>query len=202
MPAKVPMSAAAGIAALGGLRSAGGITPASLAKLVADIGILEKVTSEQVDELIKALLEVTAQILIDLTPSDTGNMMNNWFFTQRSKSPEYKDGVQNSSREAATNRLVTQVNSLYKDRVLSHFTNNSPYCLEVEFGGYPIRPDLVFPKRTAAIKAKQREREKRGTSGQTHIGGFTQRAPQGIVRVAARELEAKFVRKMRILINN
>ena len=148
---------------------------------------VKKALNESSDRLNSDLREVYMWGLgeiVDVAPvhfKDGGRLKNNFFLTQKTPSSRTTD----TASEAGSNSH-SQITKMPKD-VLNktiYFTNNLPYANLVEYGGYPL---------------------KRVQGGGTYIGngkrqylsqgGYSQQAPEGMVRVNIKRMQAR-IRKL------
>jgi hypothetical protein len=93
--------------------------------------------------------------VIKSTPVDEGRARGNWFVTQNSPSSSEGSGTENKGPAyVLTNTNATMFGTKW------FLTNNLPYILKLEFGGYGTKnPVDVTPQ------------------------GFSKQAPQGMVRI-------------------
>lgn len=110
------------------------------------------------------------------TPVDKGVLRNNWFADiGRARTNTTTSGDPSGSNTLARIQAVLQGVDLDKDVFL---TNNLPYAAVVEFGGYPESPS--------------------GGAGKTS-GGYSLKAPEGMVRINAanwKQIVKRNVRKV------
>lgn len=96
------------------------------------------------------------------TPVDKGVLRNNWFASIGRPSDEKTEST-DPSGQGTIAKINSVLNSLDLDRDV-FLTNNLPYAVVIEFGGYPESPS--------------------GGEGRTS-GGFSLKAPEGMVRINA-----------------
>lgn len=93
---------------------------------------------------------------VDTSPVDEGRFRGNWFAT--GKQPSTKVSFSTTDKEGTnTKNKISSVVMGIKDWSTFTVTNNLPYSEVIEFGGYPDGPNTA--------------------------GGFSKKAPEGVVRV-------------------
>jgi hypothetical protein len=104
--------------------------------------------------------------VIKSTPVDTGRARGNWFLTQNSPSSSKESGTQNKGPAYVfTNTNAAMFGTKW------FLTNNLPYILKLEFGGY----GTISPKKVTAQ-------------------GFSKQAPAGMVRINTARFPAQIAR--------
>lgn len=129
------------------------------------------VKAEQVNEKVwrASLFNVFTNVVLG-SPVDTGRFRNNWFLepTAGTQTTNAK-GKQGS---AALSRISKALPALGESAVLY---NNLPYAATIEYGGYPNPVKIgTYNKRTKSYEQRSE-------------GGYSKLAPQGMVRISARE---------------
>ena len=125
--------------------------------------------------------------IILASPVDTGRFRMNWQISGGLPASGVLPGEDKSGNVASTRVERFVVNNQYwEDFTL---TNNLPYAVVIEFGGYstgfmgPARPDasnldsFSGPHKTSGFVGPKRQRE------QKTVNGYSKQAPQGVVRV-------------------
>lgn len=101
--------------------------------------------------------------IIESSPVDEGTFRNNWYVAGDIPSSEVNPNAKGGSDAGAIAKITTDVLTL-PDFTAITFTNNLPYSEVIEYGGYPNPP--------------------KSRTGKT-VGGYSEQAPQGVVRVNA-----------------
>lgn len=115
-----------------------------------------------------ASIKLFSAIILD-SPVDTGRFRANWFAT--GSQPSVKVTTTTDTEGSKTVNDMTKKVATIKDWSAFTLTNNLPYSLKIEFGGYGDGPETT--------------------------GGYSKQAPSGLVRVnisrfnAELELQAK-----------
>lgn len=108
----------------------------------------------------KAIISLTRDIIYD-TPVDTGRLRNNWIPSINQGTNFSMLGTDKSSRTSKSRPVFEEAKRSVLTLKLGdtfYFTNNLPYAKVVEFGEYP-----------------------QSNTGKV-VGGFSAKAPQGMVR--------------------
>ena len=137
----------------------------------AQIGDFNKKTMGAIDRIWRAsLLQVFTQT-IQRTPVDEGRARNNWFTDGKGVN---RGSITNrpGPKGAAAIRRAQENTPRVGGKV--RFYNNLPYAPLLEFGGYPNPP-----KRGSRIKGGGYEIKT--------IGGYSRQAPQGMLRISAKQ---------------
>jgi hypothetical protein len=102
--------------------------------------------------------------VIDRTPIDTGRLCGNW--VPSFDTPAYEVSSRGDITGAATVARMTRAVMSFPMFKSMYMTNSLPYAAVVEYGLYPNPPK----------------------SGTKTAGGFSKKAPAGMVRITAEEI--------------
>nr|BDD47044.1 hypothetical protein 14 [bacterium] len=137
-----------------------------------DIAKFHAKTIEQIDVIRrKTTLDVFSRI-VKRTPVDTGRTRGNWQVSVAAPASgtveDTEDPTNDISREIEQAQMTDSI----------FLTNNAPWILKLEYGGYPNPPErgTYIPRRRGGPRYEQRSKE-----------GFSKQAPKGMVRVTLEE---------------
>ena len=126
---------------------------------------------DELEEILRSSVIALMSVAIIKTPIDTGRARNNWFVELGTDNIDKVGRIEDQSAGGSLKDVTTQVNKLeLGGKALLY--NNLPYIEVLENGGYP---DLVVKgtrnRRTGKFEIRSR-------------GGFSNQAPNGMVRAA------------------
>ena len=102
-----------------------------------------------------------------------GGLKNNWFLTV--KSPSTKERGGNAGGSSSFAEVGKMPNVVLGKKI--YFTNNRPYAIIGEYGGYPNPPKVGTWTGNAYQKLS--------------AGGYSRQAPNGMVRISIKKMKAK-----------
>jgi hypothetical protein len=110
------------------------------------------------------------------TPVDEGRVRGNWFATGLKPSRKVNENIRDKSGTATVNAITDKVLTLEEWHTFT-LTNNLPYALVLENGGYPdpVKNGTYIGWDKAAHKPIYEKRSK---------SGYSTQAPNGMVRIA------------------
>jgi hypothetical protein len=108
------------------------------------------------------------------SPVDTGRFRANWVCTYNRIAEGFTRDTTDKKGDRTVNTIENQINRFPVGGVM-WLSNSLPYAMTLEYGGYPNPPKMGSKKRGEAGIA-------------VHVqGGYSMQAPQGMVRITARE---------------
>ena len=120
-------------------------------------------------------LEVVKGVIMN-TPVDTGRARGNWQASIGSPIAGFTDKLDKSGQATITSGIAVASDNVESD---FYIVNNLPYMRKLEYGGYPVPVKRgTYNKQTKAWEIRSE-------------GGFSKQAPQGMVRVTVRNVEAQ-----------
>jgi len=130
------------------------------------------------NEKLTAIYVKTLSNIVSATPvhfKDGGRLKNNWFLTVAQPSGKTRGGSANGSSSLAE---LGKMPDYVLDKKI-YFTNNLPYANTVEYGGYPLIKDQSNGTWTGSRYQHLSSR------------GYSRQAPNGMVRVNIKKMEAR-----------
>lgn len=156
-------------------------------KFAADVRKWAELTTRTTEQAVRGIAIALFRDIVQATPVDTGRLRGNWQTTMGAPASGEIDR-EDKSGNAAGGEIVTVVGQLKDGSVF--LTNNLPYAGVVEFGEYPDPVKKGTRVETGKNKGQYEIRSK---------GGFSKKAPQGMLRlnvVRFQELVAREVRRL------
>lgn len=132
----------------------------------ADLTAFAKLVDVELDQVIHRIaLEVFSKI-VQRTPVDTGRARSNWIMTEGEPSGAIPHGenVTFTASQASLMASINRISQVTPGVKVIFVTNNLPYIITLEEGGYGDGPKTV--------------------------GGYSIQAPAGMVKLALAEVEA------------
>lgn len=158
-----------------------------MSKFTLDVKAFCEKAKKNPETVMRAVTLKLFTAIIKASPVDTGRFRMNWQTAGGLPASGELPGEDKSGNTAITRMTsFVQGNSYWEDFTL---TNNLPYAVVIEFGGYstgfhgPQRPDasnlagFVGPHKMSGFVGPKRQRE------QKTVNGYSKQAPQGVVRV-------------------
>ena len=123
--------------------------------------------------------------IVMMSPVDTGRFMGNWNTSAHKPNVKVNYSIQDKTGAVAS----AKVHSFIKkspDWTSFFLTNNLPYAMTLEMGGYP---DPV-KNGTRINKTGTRKDPIKPVYAKLSVGGYSRKAPKGMIRVSIKQFNA------------
>jgi len=147
--------------------------------------LAKKIEKRMEDVVVMSTIYVFWRVILR-SPVDTGRFRANWVCTKNYIAEGYTREKTDKSGSSTVDVMVANVTRFGIGGIV-YLTNSLPYAMALEYGGYPNPP--------------KRGSWKRGEDGYAiHVsGGYSMQAPNGMVRITAREFDAAVRERIRSL---
>lgn len=149
---------------------------------------LAKRANKDIETVVRTAVLIIFERVIMRSPVDTGRFRANWVASFGNPSTETKDAVDRNG--AGTVKTMQDAVLSYAVGGLFYLCNSLPYALVLEYGRYPNPPKFGSKKRGETEKT-------------IHVvNGFSKQAPQGMVRLSAREFAYAALKSLNLSIES